>query len=58
MLASVLQKQPNRKGSKYPLRVPMLLGNKAGESYTWVQKAGSVTSFVTTWEVPYAVTDT
>lgn len=36
----------------------MLLRNKAGESPTWVQKTGSVTSSVTTWEVLYTITDT
>jgi len=58
MLANALQKQPDTKGSEYRLRVPMLLRNKAGEGSTWVQKAGSVTIFVTTWEVLYVVTDT
>lgn len=43
---------------KYYLRIPMLLGNKARESSTWVYKTGSVTSFVTTWKVLHVVTDT
>lgn len=34
----ILQKELNKKGKKYPLRVSMLLGNKGTEkSYTWVK---------------------
>lgn len=54
MLAYVLQKQQNRKGGKYFLRVSMLLGNKAGETYTWVQKPSSLSPDLwDTWEVLY-----